>query len=404
MLVDQGRLLLGGVSSQGDIHITMYDLQTGKRSQFVLHPRLEVDDHNVPALLVLPDGRYLAAYTKHGSDKITRFRVSSRPGDISAWEPEQHYEHTASVTYSNLCYLAGEGEKGRIYNFVRSFQWDPNFIISEDGVRSWRQGGRLLDGGGPTIRPYLRYKGNGKDTIHFIATDGHPSRQLNSIYHGYIRGGKAYRSDGICVNENIFRTEAPPVTAFTRVFQGDEQNVAWTVDIELDEKGRPYILYSVMKDPLPLQTGRRGMDHRYHYARWDGNRWHAQEIAYAGTRLYPEEPEYTGLAALHPKNPNLVFISTNAYPDTGQPILVDGQRRYEIFRGQSTDGGRTWQWRPVTSNSSEDNLRPLVAAEGEMTILVWLRGHYRSYTNYKQAAVGLLLREKKTDSDPEEKK
>lgn len=189
-------------------------------------------------------------------------------------QPEQQFEHGAGVTYSNLYRLAAEGQHGRIYNFLRAFNWDPNFIVSDDRGASWRTGGRLIDGGPGATRPYVRYKGNGADTIHFITTEEHPNRYANSIYHGYLRGGKAYRSDGTVVNEDIYRVDAPPARAFTRVFQGDEQNVAWTSDIELDRDGKPYIAYSVMKDAVPLETGNRGNDHRYHCARWDGTRWH----------------------------------------------------------------------------------------------------------------------------------
>lgn len=391
-IIDHGQLLLAGVSSQGDVTVTAHHLATGKTAVHVLHPRLRADDHNAPALLVLPDGRYLAAYSKHGSDRFTRWRISERPGDPSRWQPEQQFEHGAGVTYSNLYRLAAEGQNGRIYNFIRSYNWDPNFIFSDDHGTSWYSGGRLIASRSSGTRPYVRYKGNGRDTIHFIATEDHPNRYPTRIYHGYIRGGKAYRSDGTVVNEDIYRLDAPPAQAFTRVFQGDEKNVAWPCDIELDGAGNPYIAYSVMKDAVPLPTGKRGNDHRYRCARWDGTRWHDYEVAYASTRLYPAQPEYTGLIALHPQTRDLAFISANVDPHSGEPIVVDGQRRYEIFRGATDDGGRTWRWTAVTSGSARHNLRPLVVAHGDTWVLVWLRGEYRSYTDYDQAAVGLIYR------------
>jgi len=391
-IIDNGQLLLAGVSSEGDVTVTAHHLASGETAVHVLHARLQADDHNAAALAVLPDGRYLASYSKHGSDRVTRWRISAEPGDASRWQPEGQFDHGARVTYSNLYRLAAEGENGRIYNFVRSFQWDPNFIVSDDHGASWRIGGRLIDGGAGSTRPYVRYKGNGTDTIHFITTEEHPNRYPNSIYHGYIRGGKAYRSDGTVVNEDIYRIEAPSARAFTRVFQGDEKNVAWTSDIELDGRGNPYIAYSVMKDALPLESGLRGTDHRYRCARWDGQRWYDDEVACAGSRLYPREPEYTGLIALHPQTPDVAFISADVDPDSGEPIVVNGARRYEIFRGATGDGGQTWRWTPVTNGSTRDNLRPLVAARGDTWVVVWLRGEYRTYTDYDQAAVGLICR------------
>jgi WD40 repeat protein len=82
-IIDNGQLLWAGVSSQGDVTVTAYQLTTGETAVYVLHARLQANDHAVPALMVLPDGRYLASYSKHGSDPFTRWRSSERPGDVS---------------------------------------------------------------------------------------------------------------------------------------------------------------------------------------------------------------------------------------------------------------------------------------------------------------------------------
>ncbi len=392
-ILDDDRLLLSGVSSRGDVTVAVYDSRTGESAVHVLHSRLEADDHNAAALLILPDGRYLVVYTKHGSDSFTRWRISKHPGDASRWEPERRFDNQAGATYSNVYRMASEGENGRIYNFTRTLDRDPNFLVSDDHGASWRYGGRLLDSGDRLARPYVRYAGNGVDTIHFITTEDHPNRFNTGIYHGMIRGKKAYRSDGTAVNEDIFRVGAPRPSAFTRVFEGDPENVAWTSDIELDREGRPYVVFSVMKDALPRESGKRGFDHRYHYAKWDGTCWREREIARAGSRLYPREPEYTGLIALHPRRPELVFLSADVHPASGEPLLVDGKRRYEIFQGATPDGGETWSWTAVTTDSAQDNLRPIVVAQKDIWVLAWLRGEYRTYTDYSQEAVGFVFRE-----------
>ena len=76
-------------------------------------------------------------------------------------------------------------------------------------------------------------------------------------------------------------------------------------------------------------------------------------MAFAGTRLYAGEDDYTGLAAIDPDDPDVVFVSTDADPETGMPLVsnADGQRHHESFRGQSADGGRSWTWRAITRNS-----------------------------------------------------
>lgn len=389
-IIDGGRLLLAGVSADGDVTVTSHDLESGQNVVHVLHDTLQANDHAVPALFVRPDGRYLAVYSRHNGDYMF-WRITEEPGDVTRWRPERRFDHGARATYSNLYSMATEGPSGRIYNFTRTRQWDPNFVVSDDHGDSWTYGGRLIDGGGSEQRPYVRYAGNGVDEIHFITTEQHPRDFANSVYHGYISRGRSYRSDGTLVDDDIFDEEAPAPHAFTRVFPGDENNVAWTSDIELDREGHPYVAYSVTKDRIEPERG--GMDHRYRYAGWDGASWHEQEIAHAGTRLYEGEDAYTGLIALHPSSPDVVFISTDADPISGEPIPADGVRRYEIFRGVTADGGETWSWTAITENSTQDNLRPIVAASRETWAVAWLRGEYRAYTDYNQAAVGLIYDE-----------
>jgi hypothetical protein len=96
--------------------------------------------------------------------------------------------------------------------------------------------------------------------------------------------------------------------------------------------------------------------------------------------------------ALVPGDPTRIFISTDADPATGAPLLsaADGQRHWEVFRGVTADG-RTWRWQPLTRNSTQDNLRPIVPRTGRGDELVlWVRGRYRSYTDYDLEVVGLL--------------
>ena len=114
--------------------------------------------------------------------------------------------------------------------------------------------------------------------------------------------------------------------------------------------GRPHIVYSVQIGSAGLPTGQGGTDMRYRYARWDGTAWRDHPLAYAGTRLYSGEDDYTGLAVLDPTDPSVVYISTNANPTTGAALTstADGRRHWEIFRGDTTNAGDSWQWTPMT--------------------------------------------------------
>jgi len=220
--------------------------------------------------------------------------------------------------------------------------------------------------------------------VHMAYTDGHPNEFDNSVYHVYYRGGTLYRSDGTPIRtleEGLKRPEEG-----TRIFRGDPNNVGWTSDLHLDRDGRPRLVYSVQKDSAGLPRGKGGEDLRYRYARWDGARWIDHQIAYAGSRLYAGEDDYTGNICLDPQDLATVFISTNADPVTGKRLP-----HWEIYRGVSRDNGATFTWTPVTHDSTADNIRPIVPVwQPGRRALLWLRGRMRAYTDYDFQVVGTV--------------
>ena len=400
--VAAGKLLVSSVahSSGGgpaerhaDVEVAALDLATGVVSPPFTLSTLDntgtADDHNSAALLALADGRYLAAYAGHNIDNKTRYRTSTSAGSTSSWANEESFLNSGNVTYNNLHRLSAEG--GRIYNFVRAAGLDPYVLTSTNDGDTWSSSGKLLTWPVPTGdpkftgsdggRPYLKYASNGVDEIHFIASDDHPRAYDNSIYHGVIRGGKVYDSFGNEVDGNVFDAAAPAPNAYTTVFDTDASPLgfAWTTDLALDSQGRPYAAFTARAnndDPS---------DHRFLYARFNGTQWIVHEVAKAGGFLYGAEPDYTGLAALDPSDPNRLFISTKIDPRTDVAMP-----RYEIFEGQTADGGDNWTWSPITFNSTVDNLRPIVPKwDDEHRALLWMRGTYTSFTNFNLEIVGL---------------
>ncbi len=346
-IVDDGKLIVGSVRAVGDyrndrdpdwgnVEVSVYDLASGAARHTVLHRHLQQDDHASPAFLALPDGRYLAVYTQHGVERRIYYAFSA-PHDPLQWSPPSTFDTPGSpaqplrgnnVTYSNLFRLSS----GRLVNFFRGVGLEPNYMYSDDTGRTWHYAIYLSDG---------------------------------------TRRGKLSETTETDLN----------AWDLTKVFQGDPDNVAWMCDLELDTAQRPYVVFTVQKDGRGLPRGQGGFDHRFDYARWDGSAWQVHEIAYAGRRLYAGEDDYTGLAALDPKNPNVVYISTDADPVTGAPLVsrADGQRHRELYRGTTADFGGTWQWEPITANSDADNLRPIVPKWPDpRTALVWMRGTYKN--------------------------
>jgi hypothetical protein len=439
IIVDDNQILIGSVAgvtgggaTAGDIQLTTYNLSTQSLSNFVLHSALEQDDHDVPALLVLPDDRYLAIYQRHGIDNLVRWRISTNPGSTASWGPEQ--TGTANPandgngdTYANPFYLS---VPNKIYSFSRSVGYDPNYSIfsglnpTNDSSLSYSYGGHFLywvnqnngvnGANGGNGRPYVKYASNATDTIWFVTTNDHPQNYFNSLYAGYLTFnaagvGTVHKSDGSTVaggNGLLSTAQAPfpapanndtaaiasgtgysySPTAFTQIFAGNGNSVAsWASDIKLDSSGNPFLVFSVRKNNPGDAFIANSLD--YYYARWNGAAWQTHRMGYAGSPLYNSQNDYAGLAALDPLNPNTVFISTNYTPDTDVALP-----HWEIYRGVTADGGNTWNWAAITANSTVDNIRPLVnVIDPDDISLIWMRGTYTAYTNFNTAVVGVIM-------------
>lgn len=376
----------------GDIEGFVYNLKTGKITRVELYNHLEADDHTSPVFLKRPDNRWLTLFAKHGSENHFYYRISE-PDNPTDWNPIQRYipSESTKLTYSNIYLLSGENN--RIYDFFRGLDdtYKPSYVYSDDLGKTWTTGNVYIDvPAKQRHRPYVRYASNGVDEIHMLYTEGHPRVYDNSIYHIYYSNGQLHHSDGTVLRSLKDGLHRPQEG--TMVFQGDSDHVAWTVDLELDDQGNPYAVYSVQVGSAGLPVGQGGEDIRYRYARWDGQEWHDYPLAYAGTKLYSGEDDYSGLVALDPDDPDVLYISTNADPVSGDPLIsdADSKRHYEIFKGVTSSRGADWQWTPITENSTQDNIRPIVPKWNKnRTFLLWLRGEYRAYTDFSMEILGL---------------
>lgn len=388
------KLLVSSVSSaasggeRGDVDLLWVNLDTGVQGEFELNDRLErPDDHNSAALWTRPDGRYLAMYSTHNNDNFSRYRISTNPGDPTSWSPEIAINNRAATTYSNVYHLpADRGGLGRTYNLTRATNFDPTILISEDEGSSWTSSGyKLVTEEGTSQRPYARYASGG-DKIHVTVTENHPRNNDNGIYHAYIQDGQLFGSTGTLLDPNLFNGSAlrpnqlTPVLSPGTTIDGTTLGHAWTTDVSIDAAGNPLTVFTARANGDPEN------DHRFLYARFNGSGWSVNQLAKAGGRLDdPTEPDYTGLASIDPNDPNTVFISTDIDPRNDQPT-----EHYEIFRGITDDAGDTWDWAPITFNSTADNIRPMVPEwNTEETALVWMRGTYNTFLNYSTEIVAV---------------
>lgn len=373
---------VGGSARSGDIDLAWLDVSAGRFGYFELQDRLEDDDHDTPALMVRPDGRYLAVWARHGGDSATRFRISTQPGDPTAWSPLSTFSHGAGVTYSNVYRMR---DTGRTYSFCRALNYDPNVCWSDDDGQTWSVGGKLLTEGGGGDRPYLRYTSDGAGRVHFIASNRHPRNFDNSIWHGYVENDALHDSFGNVVDANVLDGSGTPPSGLTPVFvtgtssNGTVMRRGWTIDCAVDAGGVVRVLFQ-------MRANDSNQDHRLFFGRFDGTSWTTNEVCRLGGYLYWPEDDYTGLAALHPDRPDTIYVSTPIDPSTNATLA-----HYEIFEATTPNGGASWTWSAVTSDSTVDNLRPIVPSwDDQRTALLWFRGEYSTYTDWHAAVVGRI--------------
>ncbi len=414
---------VGGEAVDGHVKTTHFNLATGLRQHY-FHNDIESygagDDHNVPGLLQKNDGDILAFYAAHNNrDGVEDDRSYYRTydPDTQSWGIESEYHWwdaipsnapgSGGTTYSNVFQLSAEDSdgdgNGRLYNIART-QQSPHIMYSDDNGVTWEYGGQLTKQASDPpsssyVNGYYKYTSNGIDRIDLIATEFHPRDYNTSIYHAYIQNGKLYDSDGNEIDNDIFDAatsfDANNVTStddFTQIFQAGttSDSRAWNSDVQSYPDGSISVLFKARAGAFSSHTTGAD-DHRVWFARFDPNTtdWTVTQIAEAGAQLFPgNETDYTGLGALHPNDPNMIYISTEVDPISGGALA-----HHEIYKGVTANNGLNWTWTAVTENSSYDNLRPIIPAwDANNTAVLWWRGSMSSSQSYDTAVVGIIDR------------
>ncbi|MFZ0454130.1 MAG: T9SS type A sorting domain-containing protein [Ignavibacteriaceae bacterium] len=378
-------------TSNGHDYVDIYDIPTGRIRNDDLG-YIGSDDHDTPGLLIRPDGKYLAMFAKHNSDKITQYRIF----DGGTWSADKTFDWNTqpggadfNTTYSNVYYLSAED---RTYDISRgNGHGGQNFIISTDQGDTWSYGGFLTTNGNVGyVNGYFKYCSNGIDRIDFVCTEYHPRDYNTSIYHGYIKNNQTFKSDGTLVDDNIFDKNPSTPQDYTPVFQADTElngmtmKHCWNTDVQRYSDGTIATIVTARTN-----NDSNNPTHAFIYCRYDGTTWKSTYLGNAGLKLYSSEQDYTGLAAMHPNTPDIIYISTT-YDPRDNSFLT----KHEIFKGVTRDSGTTWGWTPITQNSTVDNLRPIVPEwENYKTALIWFRGNYYSAQNISAEIVGIITDE-----------
>lgn len=391
---DKNQIITGWVTKDGSVEAASLDLLSGKTKKKVLYPQLEIDDHDNPAFLALPDGNLLAMYTWHGG-KPGKWGViqntTTKPGDVTSFsEPTVFVPRTDELvqkfvretyTYANPFRL--EKENNRLYCFGRWIGFKPNMVTSDDQGKTWSDPKVVVTS--PTLdvqnRPYVKYYSDGISKIHMIFTDGHPRVEpTNSVYYCYYENEAFWKADGskICtIDELPFHPSDASV-----VYQATpELGKAWIFDLAIDQD-KPVVAYT----RYPNDTL-----HHYYYAIYEKGQWVHHKIIESG-RWFPHtqpnteerEVNYSGGLTFDPAKPSVLYLSHQ----------VNG--RFEISKAQKKKGGKKWKLTPVTQNSSYDNVRPFVPrhrTKNQKNVLVWMQNRsYIHYTNYDSSILYKIIK------------
>jgi len=91
------RTYVGWTAQNGDIEIAAYDHDSLVRTTARLGNETPVDDHNNPAIQILPDGRVRVYWSEHGGAELW-YRTSLAPEDITAWGRSSVWARPALAT------------------------------------------------------------------------------------------------------------------------------------------------------------------------------------------------------------------------------------------------------------------------------------------------------------------
>lgn len=403
-------ILYFGYNRNGDgkTVVSAFNPRTRAKTDLFTSTLTEKDDHDIPGLLVRQDGTMLAIYARHSRDPFFAYRYSTSTNPISPadWSAEQTTAPTgASLTYANPFQLSTES--GRIYNFARDLNFNPAVFTSTNGGLTWSAPQLLIKTGSGRIRPYAKYCSDYKGRIDVLYTDGHPRDVTNSLYHLYYEAGSLFKTDGMFVksftNLPVLHDSGERGSIIYQYSGSPSSDPndhiptgrAWCWELAYQPNGAPVCVFSVQRDQV---TGTNWFDDRiyYYYARWTGTNWQKRFIAQAGRPLYRSENDYAGGICIDPVNPNIIYISSNALDpfnlsDTTY-VSLRSNERYEIWRGVTTNGGLSFTWTTITTNSAKDNLRPYIPrGQNGSPAVLWFRGTYTAYTSYNCEIVCLFL-------------
>ena len=373
---------IGYIDVHGNVKATQYDWVKGRKTDVLIRSYFQPDDHNNPTFVVLPDERVMIFYTRHTDEACIWYRISQKPGDITALGEEKRLATANNTTYPSPFILSDD--PNHIYLCWRGINWHPTIARltmpdASDNCSFDFGPKQIVQSTG--ARPYAKYQSNGKDKIYLSYTTGHPDNEMPDwlyfnvidINHGNgpilrdIKGNQlSVIANGVHnVNKQSSYASAHPAAIVDNT--SGVRNWLWQIVIDKDEN--PVIAYPHIDDAKTT--------HQYWYARWTGSAWRRTKVAEGGHGFHQNwnatERCYSGGMSLDPDNVNDLYLSI---PTTNGAFNRNGV--YEIWKYTINDAGQVSGSEQITKNSAKNNARPFVipGSKNSPLRLAWMNGDY----------------------------
>lgn len=346
-----GVVYMSGVAYDGKAVIGSYNVATGERVRTVL-AKLQVDEHNTPALLVEADKPPIVAYCNHGTENHFHVRRATAVRDISSWNSEQTIATSGGATYAQLYREAGTNN---LVNLLRVGLTAWHVSLSEDFGETWSTPISVFTLG---QQMYIATSQDESNVLH-VAMYGHPTNSsCHDVYFCTIdlASGAVKKKDGTTIG-NIKTGSGLPI-AFTGVLEQ-----AYT-----HPGGHNTRLFDInQNDEIVIADWTNDYDAVYRYVRWNGSSWESHPIVAAGQVIgYTPSIHYHAGASLDFNgNLGVVFLGREA------------NDVWYMERWTTGDGGETWSSEVISSGELK-LARPFQAVPSKGIIYT----RFTSYTDY----------------------
>lgn len=124
-------IYFAALDHEGGMIAARYGLGSGAVQRARL-AQFEDDDHNNPALLAVAGKPLVCFYSRHDAPEGLRYRISTGPLALDAWEPERSLAFGGSTTYAEIHDVAGT-----LHLFTRVDETRWSWRRSTDWAQSW---------------------------------------------------------------------------------------------------------------------------------------------------------------------------------------------------------------------------------------------------------------------------